>query len=186
MPSEASPQPTCKLCQVAVPVPLEGTFTYEVPPKLEGLVMPGVRVLVPFGGRKLAGIVTEFPAAVSAEQTGVELKQIEQVLDEAPVRPAQSRSQVPTGKMPALRPAGRPGGPLRQGLRARTPAARPAHSCSAGLWPEFGLAGNRPAGPTASQGRRRRSSRPRPTCVQRRSRLVRPYWQARAMGRFRP
>jgi len=85
MPSEASPQPSCKLCQVAVPVPLEGTFTYEVPPRLEGLVTPGVRVLVPFGGRKLAGIVTEFPAAVPAEQTGVELKQIEQVLDQAPV-----------------------------------------------------------------------------------------------------
>jgi len=68
-----------------VPVPLEGTFTYEVPPKLAGLVAPGVRVLVPFGGRKLAGIVTEFPATVSAEQAAVELKQIEQVLDEAPV-----------------------------------------------------------------------------------------------------
>jgi primosomal protein N' (replication factor Y) len=85
MPSEASPQPTCKLCQVAVPVPLEGTFTYAVPSRLEGQVTPGVRVLVPFGGRKLAGIVTEFPAAVPTEQTGVELKQIEQVLDEAPV-----------------------------------------------------------------------------------------------------
>jgi primosomal protein N' (replication factor Y) len=73
-----------KFCQVAVPVPLEGPFTYRLPAHLEDAVTPGVRVMVPFGPRHLAGIVT----GLSDDAQGVpeeELKSVEKVLDAAPV-----------------------------------------------------------------------------------------------------
>src|SRR5512140_2060111 len=72
-------------CQVAVPVPLEGPFTYRVPARLDDAVAAGVRVLVPFGARKLTGIVLSLcdapPESVKAE----EIREVEQVLDGAPV-----------------------------------------------------------------------------------------------------
>jgi len=42
-------------CEVALPVPLDQPFIYSVPPGLE--LQPGLRVLVPFGARKLIGVV---------------------------------------------------------------------------------------------------------------------------------
>lgn len=50
------PIPTAHV-DVAVPVPLRQTFTYAVPPELAGALLPGQRVAVPFGRRKLAGFV---------------------------------------------------------------------------------------------------------------------------------
>ena len=74
------------LCQVAVPVPLEGPFTYKVPEALEPQVVPGVRVIVPFGARKLTGVVTEVPPRASADgRTPAALKPVERVLDASPV-----------------------------------------------------------------------------------------------------
>lgn len=43
--------------EVAVPVPVRHPFTYSVPEALRGRVVPGTRVAVPFGPRKLAGFV---------------------------------------------------------------------------------------------------------------------------------
>ena len=40
--------------EVAVPLPVPGTFTYGVPAGLEGKILPGMRVLVPFGRRRLS------------------------------------------------------------------------------------------------------------------------------------
>ena len=42
---------------VAVALPVETTFTYSVPPELNGAVRPGKRVLVPFGRRRVTGFV---------------------------------------------------------------------------------------------------------------------------------
>ena len=65
-------------CDVALPVPLDQSFTYELGP-LEAEV--GARVMVPFGGQRLVGIVIrlhdEPPAA------GIEVKRIQQVLDDS-------------------------------------------------------------------------------------------------------
>jgi len=44
--------------EVAVPFPIDHPFTYRVPAGEEGRAMVGVRVLVPFGRRKITGIVT--------------------------------------------------------------------------------------------------------------------------------
>ncbi|MGI9318947.1 MAG: primosomal protein N' [bacterium] len=62
--------------QVAVPVPLRRYFDYQADRDLE----PGTRVLVPFGRRKLVGVVISASA-----QTGTHtLKSVIQVLDDVP------------------------------------------------------------------------------------------------------
>ncbi|MGA2434011.1 MAG: primosomal protein N', partial [Bryobacteraceae bacterium] len=44
-------------CDVSLPVPLDRVFTYALPETLRHRVQPGCRLLVPFGARKLTGIV---------------------------------------------------------------------------------------------------------------------------------
>jgi primosomal protein N' (replication factor Y) (superfamily II helicase) len=44
-------------CDVSLPVPLDQPFTYALPETLRHRVKPGCRVLVPFGSRKLTGVV---------------------------------------------------------------------------------------------------------------------------------
>jgi primosomal protein N' (replication factor Y) (superfamily II helicase) len=67
-------------CEVALPVPLDHTFTYAVP---EG-VQPerGARVIVPFRNEKLIGVVTGVSATAPAD---FEARPIEAVLDEEPL-----------------------------------------------------------------------------------------------------
>ena len=52
-------RPTMIYCDVSLPVPLDQSFTYRLPETLRHRVQPGCRVLVPFGTRKLTGIVLE-------------------------------------------------------------------------------------------------------------------------------
>jgi primosomal protein N' (replication factor Y) len=73
-----------KLVQVAAFVPVHGTFTYRVPGELAGLVQPGCRVLVPFGTKKVMGVVVpESAASPPPEEAGI--KAILDVLDAEPV-----------------------------------------------------------------------------------------------------
>jgi primosomal protein N' (replication factor Y) len=44
-------------CDVSLPVPLDQPFTYALPETLRHRVRPGCRVLVPFGSRRLTGVV---------------------------------------------------------------------------------------------------------------------------------
>ena len=72
------------LASVALPVPFQAPFTYRMP---AGVPVPerGVRVQVPFGSRRMIGVVVG--AATEAE--GRALKEVAQVLDESPlVEPA--------------------------------------------------------------------------------------------------
>ncbi len=73
-----------KFCQVALPVPLEGPFTYRIPPEMDPLLAPGVRVIVPFGARKLTGVVTGFTEGVPAGLAEGAVKNVERVLDAEP------------------------------------------------------------------------------------------------------
>ena len=41
-----------KYAEVLMPVPIAGTFTYEIPDELADAVKPGCRVIVPFGLRR--------------------------------------------------------------------------------------------------------------------------------------
>src|ERR1700757_4143397 len=69
-------------CDVALPVPLDQTFTYSV----NGVVpVVGARVLVPFSGQRLMGVVVRVHDDPPAD--GVEIKPVQQVLDEAALLP---------------------------------------------------------------------------------------------------
>ena len=73
-----------------LPLPLQGTFTYALPPAMQATVQVGMRVLVPFGRNKTyLGIV----ARLHDEQPqGYEVKSVTQLMDAEPVvTPAQLR-----------------------------------------------------------------------------------------------
>lgn len=56
-----------KIVGVAVPLPLHRIFSYKVPSLLAGRVAIGMRVLVPFGRRRLYGFIVEENAAPADE-----------------------------------------------------------------------------------------------------------------------
>jgi len=68
-----------QFCNVAVPVPLDATFTYRIPDELPEACVGG-RVIVPFREKRLCGIVTE----LHDREPKFEAKPVQQVLDTAP------------------------------------------------------------------------------------------------------
>ena len=71
-------------CDVALPVPLDRAFTYELC-GLEAEV--GARVMVPFGGQRLVGVVVGLHDVVPGD--GVEVKRVQQVMDEEALLPGE-------------------------------------------------------------------------------------------------
>jgi primosomal protein N' (replication factor Y) len=67
-------------CEVALPVPLDHTFTYGI--RLGQSPKRGARVIVPFRNEKLIGVVT---ALVASAPEGFEVRYLEAVLDEEPL-----------------------------------------------------------------------------------------------------
>ena len=95
---------------VILPLPLNGVFTYSVPPELERQVAVGYRVLVPFGRNKTyVGIVAKVlftvyglqftgdnsaveeglasKSSVNCKPSTVNYKDVLQVLDTSPILP---------------------------------------------------------------------------------------------------
>jgi primosomal protein N' (replication factor Y) len=70
--------------EVAVAMPVRGTFTYGVPETFVAAAVPGVRVLAPFGRRRATGYILG-PGGSCGQK---EIKPILDVLDESPVFPA--------------------------------------------------------------------------------------------------
>jgi primosomal protein N' (replication factor Y) (superfamily II helicase) len=71
-------------CDVALPVPLDQTFTYAV----NGVVpVVGARVLVPFSGQRLMGVVVRVHD--DAPTDGFEIRPVQQVLDDAALLPEE-------------------------------------------------------------------------------------------------
>jgi primosomal protein N' (replication factor Y) (superfamily II helicase) len=71
-------------CDVALPVPLDQTFTYAV----NGVVpVVGARVLVPFSGQRLMGVVVRVHEDAPVEE--FEIKPVQQVLDDAALLPEE-------------------------------------------------------------------------------------------------
>ena len=68
---------------VILPLPLPGTFTYSIPEELKGKIIPGCRVVVPFG-KKIT-----YTALVSSlhnnPNNNYEIRPIRELLDEAPI-----------------------------------------------------------------------------------------------------
>ena len=51
------PEGSFLYCDVSLPVPLDQPFTYSLPQTLQHRVKPGSRIVVPFGPRKLTGVI---------------------------------------------------------------------------------------------------------------------------------
>jgi len=75
------PEKTPEYCDVALPVPVDQAFTYRLPLTLRHRVRPGCRLLVPFSGRTLAGVVL----ACHDAPPEVEVRPAGKLLDEEPV-----------------------------------------------------------------------------------------------------
>jgi primosomal protein N' (replication factor Y) (superfamily II helicase) len=69
-----------RYCEVAVPVPVDRLFTYELPLTLRHRVLAGCRVQVPFGSRTLTGVVIR----THAERITHEVRQVSGLRDEEP------------------------------------------------------------------------------------------------------
>lgn len=68
---------------VILPLPLDGTFTYAVPPQMEKQAAFGCRVLVPFGrGKQYVGVIAR---QHDQQPEGYEVKAILQVIDAQPI-----------------------------------------------------------------------------------------------------
>ena len=83
---EDEPILTSTVAEIAVPVPIDKPFTYGVPDKLAGSIVPGARVLVPFSGRRLLGVVVDVRPR---RETEVKLKEILAIVDREPVLPPE-------------------------------------------------------------------------------------------------
>ena len=71
-------------CDVALPVPLDQTFTYAVNGAVPAV---GARVLAPFSGQRLMGVVVRVHDDAPAED--FEIKPVQQVLDESALLPEE-------------------------------------------------------------------------------------------------
>jgi primosomal protein N' (replication factor Y) (superfamily II helicase) len=68
-------------CDVSLPVPLDQAFTYSLPVTLQHRVKAGARILVPFGPRKMAGVVLR----VHDDPSDVPLRDALRLIDAEPV-----------------------------------------------------------------------------------------------------
>jgi len=115
-----------KLVSVAIPAPLRRRFDYAAGDIDPALLLPGVRVRVPFGRREQIGVVLEAPREVAAPE--FECRPVTAVLDPAPLLDAELLAlcqwaadyyHYPLGEVLA---AALPG-PLRHGKPAPSTAA---------------------------------------------------------------
>src|SRR5437763_15282108 len=74
------PEGSYLYCDVSLPIPLDQPFTYALPETLRHRVKTGCRVLVPFGARKLSGVVLR----THDDQPPVAAREVFTLLDEAP------------------------------------------------------------------------------------------------------
>jgi primosomal protein N' (replication factor Y) len=70
-----------RFCDVSLPVPLDQVFTYSLPETLQHRVQVGCRVFVPFGVRKLTGVVL----ATHDDAPDAEPRDVLRLIDEEPV-----------------------------------------------------------------------------------------------------
>jgi primosomal protein N' (replication factor Y) len=73
-----------EIVEVAVGLPVSKTFHYHIPEKMRGSLQVGMRVLVPFKGRKVTGFTIDL---LDHPPKGVEekLREVEDLLDDAPL-----------------------------------------------------------------------------------------------------
>lgn len=80
-----------RLAAIALPVPLRRTFTYGIPEGMRGAAAPGCRAVVPFGPRRLTGVI-----AAPDPEPGVDPARIKDVLALPDGRPLIGRPLLDT------------------------------------------------------------------------------------------
>jgi len=73
-----------EIVEIAVGLPVSKTFHYRIPEKMKDSLQIGMRVLVPFKGRKVTGFAIDL---LDHPPKGVEekLREVEELLDEVPL-----------------------------------------------------------------------------------------------------
>ena len=71
-----------RFVNAALPVPVDRTFTYNVPPELSETIAVGARISVPFGKRKMVGYALSFPEEAPA---GLGTKDVMAIIDDPPL-----------------------------------------------------------------------------------------------------
>jgi primosomal protein N' (replication factor Y) len=79
------PEGSYQYCDVSLPVPLDQPFTYVLPVTLRHRVQPGSRLVVPFGTRKLTGVILR----CHDEAPQVATREALRLLDKEPVLDAE-------------------------------------------------------------------------------------------------
>ncbi|MBD3387044.1 primosomal protein N' [candidate division KSB1 bacterium] len=72
-----------KYAQVVFPVPVSHSFTYSIPCHFSNDIAAGIRVLAPFGPRKMTGFVVDIVSTPGIAEN--KIKALEQVLDPVPL-----------------------------------------------------------------------------------------------------
>ena len=77
------PEGSFRYCDVSLPVPVDRPFTYSLPETLRHRVEPGCRLIVPFGPRKMTGVILRChdEAPAMATRDALRLIDSEPVLD---------------------------------------------------------------------------------------------------------
>ncbi len=85
--AQVKDSPHTEYAEVALPIPLRKTFTYRVPAALRDSILPGTRVLVPFGKRKLTGYAVALHSKIPEDSEIGEsaIKNIIRALDTEPL-----------------------------------------------------------------------------------------------------
>lgn len=73
-----------KYADVILPLPLENSYVYSIPPDLEKMIMPGCRVLVHFGKRKYYTAIV-MQVHEHTPDSAYEIKEIHALLDATPI-----------------------------------------------------------------------------------------------------
>ncbi len=76
-----SPQTSPEYCDVSLPVPLDRLFTYRLPETLRHRAQAGCRIAVPFGSRKMTGVILR----VHNDPPQAKIRETLHLLDEQPV-----------------------------------------------------------------------------------------------------
>src|SRR3990170_3885825 len=113
----STPPTTPLYVEVAVPLPIDHTFTYRVPQGEEGRAKIGVRVLVPFGPRRVTGLIVAEVDGSALE--GREAKPVLAFLDEEPYVTPRHLAFLSAAARECLSPIG-------EMLRAALPLGLPA------------------------------------------------------------
>ena len=86
--------------EVALPLPINQTFTYRVPELWQKRTKAGVRILVPFGRRTLTGFAIKLRKRWV--EKGVKPKDILEVFDDQPLFTSHFLLYIKTGISPEL------------------------------------------------------------------------------------